>query len=574
MLLMASHPVLLFDLPEVRSPDLLKAIAALSEAGIEERGAVFTNLEVVNFMLDLVSYTPDRDLTELRILEPSFGEGDFLLPIIDRLLDSWRLHHLDHEPYSALNDCLRGVELHRDTAAATEQKVVAQLQGGGIKETTAQDLAGTWLLQDDFLAAPVEGKFTHVIGNPPYVRQELIAAALMKFYRSKYATVYDRADLYIPFIERGLTLLEPGGQLSFICSDRWMKNRYGGRLRKLVSDNYHLKHYVDMVGTSAFRTEVAAYTSITTIVNDQGTTTAIAKRPRLDAAHLKELAVQLNDSHRAEDSTVEVIPDAVNGDEPWLLDCAPQLQLIRAVEKVYKPLEAAGSKVGIGVASGCDRVYIAPYDELDVEPERKLPIAMAQDLASGQFRWGGKGIINPFESNGRLVNPESYPKFAAFLEVNRATIAGRHVALKSPSSWFRTIDRIYPYLTEEKKLLIPDIRNEPTVVYDEGTAYPHHNLYWVTSQTWDLRALQAILRSDVAKLFVWAYSVKMRGGWLRFQAQNLRRICIPAWEAMSEQTKETLISLGDSSDRAALNAAVFNLYGFDTKEVGIINSIN
>ena len=376
MLLMTSHSVPLFDLPEVRSPDLLEAIALLSEAGIEERGAVFTNPEVVHFMLDLVGYTADRDLTVLRILEPSFGDGDFLLPIIDRLLASWRTHQPDLEPYSALNDCLRGVELHRKTAAATERKVIAHLQAGGIDKAAAQDLAGSWLLQDDFLAASLEGQFTHVIGNPPYVRQELISAALMKFYRSKYATVYDRADLYIPFIERGLTLLEPGGQLSFICSDRWMKNRYGGRLRKLVAEGYHLKHYVDMVGTNAFRSEVAAYTSITTIVNDRGTTTAIAKRPRLETTHLKELAAQLNDSGRAEESPVEVIPDAVNGDAPWLLDCAPQLQLIRALEKAFKPLEAAGGKVGIGVASGCDRVYIAPYDKLDVNPR-----------ASSRLRW-------------------------------------------------------------------------------------------------------------------------------------------------------------------------------------------
>ncbi|WMT57302.1 Eco57I restriction-modification methylase domain-containing protein [Truepera radiovictrix] len=571
---MTSHPAPLFDLPEVRSPDLLEAIALLSEAGIEERGAVFTNPEVVHFMLDLVGYTAEHDLTQLRILEPSFGDGSFLLPVVDRLLASWKRHHQSREPYSVLKNSLRAVELHRDTARATEQKVIAKLEAAGIKAATAQDLTRDWLLQDDFLAASIEGKFTHIVGNPPYVRQELISAPLMKFYRSKYATVYDRADLYVPFIERGLRLLEPGGKLSFICSDRWMKNRYGRRLRKLVADNYHLKHYVDMVGTDAFRTEVAAYTSITTIVNDRGDTTAIAKRPKLDAAYLKELAVQLNNEDRAEGAPVEVISNAVNGDEPWLLDCAPQLQLIRAIERAYKPLEEAGGRVGIGVASGCDRVYIAPYDALDVEPERKLPIAMAQDLASGQFVWGGKGIINPFEADGQLANPDHYPKFAAFLEANRKTIAERHVARKNPSGWFRTIDRIYPHLAGEKKLLIPDIRNEPIVAYEEGTAYPHHNLYWVTSRTWDLRALQAVLRSDIAKLFVWAYSVKMRGGWLRFQAQNLRRICLPVWETVSEQMRETLIELGGGNDHAAINAAVFELYNLDWRDIEIIKSIN
>jgi len=38
--------------------------------------------------------------------------------------------------------------------------------------------------------------------------------------------------LYIPFIERSLCMLAPGGALGFICADRWMKNRYGAPLRK------------------------------------------------------------------------------------------------------------------------------------------------------------------------------------------------------------------------------------------------------------------------------------------------------------------------------------------------------
>jgi methylase of polypeptide subunit release factors len=67
-----------------------------------------------------------------------------------------------------------------------------------------------------------------VIGNPPYVRQELIPEALLTEYRARFETLYDRADLYVPFIERSLSLLRAGGALGFICSDRWMKNKYGG----------------------------------------------------------------------------------------------------------------------------------------------------------------------------------------------------------------------------------------------------------------------------------------------------------------------------------------------------------
>ena len=77
--------------------------------------------------------------------------------------------------------------------------------------------------------------FTHVVGNPPYVRQEAIPDVLMAEYRKHYKTIYDRADIYVPFIERSLELLAAGGELGFICANRWMKNKYGKKLRELVS---------------------------------------------------------------------------------------------------------------------------------------------------------------------------------------------------------------------------------------------------------------------------------------------------------------------------------------------------
>src|SRR5690349_9561588 len=56
------------------------------------------------------------------------------------------------------------------------------------------------------------------------------------------------------------------------------------------------------------------------------------------------------------------------------LDASTQLNLVRRLEAAYPTLEEAGCKVGIGVATGADQVFIAPFDKLDVEPDRKLPI--------------------------------------------------------------------------------------------------------------------------------------------------------------------------------------------------------
>jgi hypothetical protein len=109
------------------------AVAAMAAAGIEERGAVFTRREVVEFILDLVGYTADQPLHQARILEPAVGQGDFLLPTIDRLLDAYvRVPEADRRDVVAdLGECLHAVELHRSSFTRTRQLAIDALRGGG-----------------------------------------------------------------------------------------------------------------------------------------------------------------------------------------------------------------------------------------------------------------------------------------------------------------------------------------------------------------------------------------------------------------------------------------------------------
>ena len=285
---------LMNDLRVPHSAGVDAAIEHMSTAACtDSRGAVFTRFEVVEFILDLTGYTKDQPLYSKRLLEPSFGGGDFLLPAIGRVLDSWKSLNRPGSPVEDLRDAIRAVELHRHTFLSTQAAVVSFLVREGIPAKTATELANSWLVQDDFLLTSLEGRFDFVVGNPPYVRQELIPAALLSQYRKRYHTMYDRADLYIPFMERSLSLLAPKGHLGFICSDRWMKNRYGGPLRSFVAGQFHLKMYVDMVDTPAFHSEVIAYPAITVISRDARGPTRIAHRPAINPAVLRVLADEL-----------------------------------------------------------------------------------------------------------------------------------------------------------------------------------------------------------------------------------------------------------------------------------------
>lgn len=552
--------------------DVLSAVEVMASAGAEQRGAVFTRRNVVEFILDLVGYTTEKPLYRMGILEPSFGNGDFLLPVVERLLQSWRRSSDKNESvFERLGKCICAVELHGATFSDTRLKLLDLLYEHDIPVDTAARLVEAWLIQSDFLLSALPQDFDFVVGNPPYVRQERIPAVLLAAYRERYSTLYDRADLYIPFIERSLRLLAPNGHLAFICSDRWTKNRYGGPLRKMVSKHYHLKVYVDMVDTPAFHSEVSAYPSIVVIARQSAGITRIAHRPEIDQTGLKDLAEALVAPEIPSCADVRELRGVLNGAEPWIFDVPDQLDIVRRLESTFPTLEEAGCKVGIGVATGADEVYIGPFDALDVEPSRKLRLATTQDIVSGAVQWRGLGIINPFETDGSLVNLDRYPRLRRYFEERKDRIANRHVARKSPANWYRTIDRIHDNLTQKHKLLIPDIKGEAHIVYEPGELYPQHNLYYITSDDWDLRALQTVLQSGIARLFVSAYTTRMRGGYLRFQAQYLRRIRIPHWRDIPDDIKQALLEASAAGDIESSNQTVFKLYGLSNAEQVVLS---
>lgn len=531
-----------------------------------ERGAVYTRPEVVEFMLDLAGYTACRPLHHMRLLEPSFGGGEFLLAAAARLLAAFKAAG----GVDDLANCIRAVELHGNTYTETRAKVLGLFERSGISLKESLRVVNIWLLHGDFLLSELPGKFDFVVGNPPYVRQELIPAPLLAEYRRLYASLYDRADLYVPFIERSLALLADGGQLAFICADRWTKNKYGGPLRAMVAKAFHLKAYVDMVDTAAFDSHVIAYPAITLIERAAPGPTLVVRQPGLVATSLATLAGVLRAGMPCAELEVSIVEQAGIGSEPWVLSSTGRRGLLRRLEALFPTLEEAGCRVGIGVATGADKAFIAPMAELDVEPSRKLPLVTTKDIASGEVRWLGLGVVNPFEDDGKLANLARYPRLRAHFEQHREVIAGRHVAKKTPANWYRTIDRITPSLAARPKLLIPDIKGSAHVVYEGGALYPHHNLYFVVSEDWDLHALQAVLLSNVVRQFVASYSTTMRGGFLRFQAQYLRRIRVPLWASVPEAMRARLAQAALSMDLVACDAAACDLYGLSADEANLL----
>ncbi|HEV3319593.1 MAG TPA: Eco57I restriction-modification methylase domain-containing protein [Solirubrobacteraceae bacterium] len=540
------------------------AASALGEP--HDYGAVFTRRWIVELILDLIGYTSDRDLSVLRAVEPACGSGAFLGPMIERLSRSCRVHN---RQITEAMDAIRACDLQPTNVTASRRLVKERLTADGWMARDVRALAVRWVAHDDFLLGEHEiGAADFVVGNPPYVRLEAVSDLRSEAYRRACSTMGGRSDIYVGFFEVGLNTLRSGGVLGFICADRWMRNQYGQRLRSMVAARFSVDTVIEMHDVDAFDQEVSAYPSVTVLRREpQGPAIVATAHKGFDEAAARRVRIWASrkDDARMSDPAFEAarLPTWFGDIASWPTGSPERLALVARLERDLPTLEdgKTETRVGIGVASGADRVFVVK-DPAVAEKGRMLPLAMARDTRSGDLRWSGHYLVDPWDGDtGALVSLDYYPRLRAYFEEHATMLRKRNVAGRRPQQWYRTIDRVAHSLTDKPKLLIPDIKAEIHPVLDPGGFYPHHNLYWVTSERWDTEVLGGLLLSRVAQLFVECYAVKMRGGYLRFQAQYLRRIRVPRLDRLPHRTARELKRSFNDRDVERATAAALGAYG-------------
>lgn len=530
-------------------------------------GEVFTRRWVVEAILDMVEYTADRDLADVLIVEPACGAGAFLGPIIERLSDSCHAHG------RSLADAVHAVEaldLLAHNVRLSQDLVTRRLLADGWKSDHVDKAVQGWIQQGDYLLADHELRpVDFVVGNPPYIRLEDVPDARMSAYRSACPTMGGRADVYVGFYEVGLRSLRPGGRLGFICADRWMRNQYGRRLRELVTHRYSVELVLTMHDVDAFHEQVSAYPAITIIRNTpQGRAIAADTTPAFGPSAAEEFRAWMEKPDQTFVSAPSYhaarLPHWFPGEDSWPTASPARLAVLEDLSARFPLLEdqSTGTRVGIGVATGADEVFITHHGQCaDVEDDRLLPLAMVRDIASGALDWSGAYLVNPWNAHGGLVDLADYPRLANHFEEHGDVLRQRYTAIKQPHRWYKTIDKVDHRLIRKPKLLFPDMKLTIHPVLDNGSLYPHHNLYYIVSDVWDLRVLGGLLLSKVAEAFVAAYAVKMRGGTLRFQAQYLRKIRVPDPSEISETDRVALAHAFDRRDVQAATRAALRAYG-------------
>ena len=191
----------------------------------KRHGVVYTPEPIVELILDNALPANADALANAVVCDPACGDGVFLAAAARRMLA--RLERKD-----ALRALRRmtGYDIDADAAAKCKANLDAALNARYPNERVDWNIAARDALQRSLFAGEY-GRFTHVIGNPPYVRVQHLERRGRDRIANQWSLIRGATDLYIAFFELGLDLLRKNGTLGFITPSSWIRSDSGSLLR-------------------------------------------------------------------------------------------------------------------------------------------------------------------------------------------------------------------------------------------------------------------------------------------------------------------------------------------------------
>jgi len=256
----------------------------------EERkmlGEFYTPTAIVDLILDSVGYTPNNRIeTEgYDLLDPACGSGTFLVRAANRLLDRLdrkgvppedalevvreRLHGFDINPFAChiaeMNLLFQVIDLYRDVKEENPDYTLGRFHIYQTDSLRSEEVQGSLTAhhssevqrqyhEERQQAAQMKSRndYDVVVGNPPYVRIQNIPDGPAKDDYDDYSTAHYNYDIYVLFLERAADWLAEGGTLGFITSNKFIRNRYGEKIRQFIIQNYQPRELINFGDISVF----------------------------------------------------------------------------------------------------------------------------------------------------------------------------------------------------------------------------------------------------------------------------------------------------------------------------------
>ncbi|MFC6222705.1 Eco57I restriction-modification methylase domain-containing protein [Hymenobacter artigasi] len=444
--------------------------------------------------------------------------------------------------------------------------------------------------------------FDVVLGNPPYIRQGELEAKFKQHLAKSYQVTEGKADLYVYFIEQGMRLLRPNGLLTLIVKNKWLRASYGKPLRQFLSKRNILR-LVDFGDLPVFP-DAIAYPLILVAQNtpmEDEHTVWVAEMERLPAP--EDFGAELRAATRPLPSRY------LSADRSrWLLALPKEQDLLDRLDSAGGTLgDAIGDKIFRGIVTGLNDAFVIDAETrarlLDADPcsgevirifaegkdlKHYQPVPQEQFLIVLGKGWTKLKLGWTLDHKGKWKKPakENFPSPWAALETTYPAIAAHLLPFEKPAMkrgdkgdywWELRACDYYPEF-EKPKILLPDITPVPTFLPDNQATYLTNSAYFIAS---DSLFLVGILNSRVAGFYFDHTLANVRGGYLRFFAQDLSPFPLPFSlaadrEPIVERVREIVTARAGASTadisvlEAEIDALVADLYKMTPEEKDMV----
>ena len=378
--------------------------------------------------------------------------------------------------------------------------------GNSVVDDPEVDKAHAFDWQASFPKVFAKGGFDAIVGNPPYVRQERLAA-FKEHFSKRYKAFSGAADLYVYFYEKGVELLKPDGRLAFISSGTFVKGAFAAPLRTLLSSEASLDSLIDFGEFQPF--PEAEMVRPSCVVLKKGNSTAISRVLKFLGKDIppRDLAKAIDES-----GINMTTPNNTDGD--WQLEIADTVALLKKLLSHGESLKTyCEGTLFRGVVTGLNEVFV-----ITAELKDQL---ISKDPKS-------KDIIHPFiqgthlrpwyqeESEAWLIftqrgiDIEKYPAIKAYLEEHRRSLEPRPDQWspteqnptwlgRKPGSykWYEIQDAIdYAPSFQSTKIVFPDIAKLPRSSMDHRQHFLGNTAYVIALEDF---YLLGVLNSTVSR---------------------------------------------------------------------------
>lgn len=442
-------------------------------------GIVYTPAWIVNLILDKVEYK--NDIYNKKIIDPSCGEGNFLIIVVERFLKDCIENNLSlDEIRKILHNNIFGFDIDKNVIIKCKTYLNDVTQKYGIDKVE-------WnVLQIDSLdknkVKQYFNIFDYVVGNPPYIRIQHLGKERRERIQKDWSFCRNGStDMYIAFFELGLKLLNDTGKLGYITPNTYFKTETAKTLRHYLMEKELIKEIIDFNYYQVFD-NATTYSAITI----------------LDKEWRKDKFYYYNGNKENIEYVDEIGLSNISY-KKWILASNNILRKIKEIETRGMPLGKI-AKIHVGITTLADDFYIFkdPIIEDDkatiklrdgreftIEKDILKPIVKVSILKSPneeQNRW----IIFPYKKvNGKHViisenelkdlYPYTYKYFLAIKE----RLLLRDKGKKNPVAWYAFGRSQGLDTTWGKKILVPPLSLHPNFIVWKKEEYTFYAGYCI-----------------------------------------------------------------------------------------------